>query len=244
MTFFSLPKPNNRLAGFLLGLGLLTGPVFAFAATAPSAPQNVSAAAGDGLATITYSAPSSDGGSPIVAYNIVIVSPGLQDQAMSFNTSTSHTINGLKNGSTYSFKVAAVNNVGTGAYAITGTITPKPVVTTSGDGGATKTTSGDVNGGAQDISIQFAVKNPLGTSSTDLPGFVANVLNAIVDLLFPVVVIMLLYSGFLFVISRGNIEKLGDAKKALMYTLIGAAIVLGASGLAHVIQNTISAIAG
>ncbi len=55
---------------------------------------------------------------------------------------------------------------------------------------------------------------------------------------------MLLYSGFLFVLARGNAEKLGEAKKALMYTLIGAAIVLGAKGLATIIENTVVNLAG
>jgi hypothetical protein len=93
------------------------------------------------------------------------------------------------------------------------------------------------------LSIPFQVPNPLkGTS--DLPTFIQKVLQGMVLLLTPVVVIMLLYSGFLFVIARGNIEKLGEAKNALMYTMIGAAIVLGAEGFALVIQNTVGCLGG
>jgi hypothetical protein len=91
-------------------------------------------------------------------------------------------------------------------------------------------------------NISFQLKNPLG-SSTTLDGFLAKILDAIVLLLSPVVVIMLLYSGFLFVTAQGKAEEITKAKQALIYTLIGAAIVLGAKGLAEVIKNTVSCLA-
>ncbi len=87
-------------------------------------------------------------------------------------------------------------------------------------------------------NLNITLQNPLKTSTLD--GFMVKVLDGVVLLLTPVVTIMMLYSGFLFVVARGNSEKLGDAKKALMYTLIGAAIILGAKGFATVIGNTIS----
>jgi len=96
------------------------------------------------------------------------------------------------------------------------------------------------SGGAQ---INFHLDNPLGSNTGDLNTFLANILDAIVLLLTPVVTIMLLYSGFMFVTARGNKETLGTAKSALLYTLIGAAIVLGAKGLALVLQNTVKNLA-
>ena len=88
-------------------------------------------------------------------------------------------------------------------------------------------------------TITFQVPNPLG-STGDLNTLIANILRAVVLLLTPVVTIMLLYSGFLFVTARGNAEELTKAKQALLYTLIGAAIVLGAQGLELVVQNTVT----
>ena len=93
--------------------------------------------------------------------------------------------------------------------------------------------------------LHFQFINPLGigdgfgTGTKDLPTLVDNVLKAAVILLGPVVTIMLLYSGFLFVTAQGNVENLTKAKKALMYSLIGAALVLGARGLSLVVQNAI-----
>lgn len=56
------------------------------------------------------------------------------------------------------------------------------------------------------------------------------------------VVLGLIYSGFLFVIARGNEEELSKAKKAITYTVIGAAIVLGAWAFSVGIANTINLI--
>ncbi len=95
-----------------------------------------------------------------------------------------------------------------------------------------------------DLKISFHIDNPLGDQNGTLEDFIANVLDAVVLLLSPVVVVMLLYSGLLFVLARGNTEKLGTAKTALMYTLIGAAVVLGAKGFALVIQNTVTCLGG
>ncbi len=95
-----------------------------------------------------------------------------------------------------------------------------------------------------EMKIDFHLENPLGSDTGDLNTFIANVLDAVVLLLSPVVVIMMLYSGLLFVLARGNVEEVGKAKNALLYTMIGAAIVLGAKGLALVIQNTVGCLAG
>jgi Type IV secretion system pilin len=56
------------------------------------------------------------------------------------------------------------------------------------------------------------------------------------------VVIGIIYSGFLFVSARGNAEELGKAKRAITYTVIGAALVLGAWAFSVGIANTINTI--
>lgn len=98
---------------------------------------------------------------------------------------------------------------------------------------------------AQPIVGQIEVKydNPLGNTKT-LPDFAIIVLDGAVLLLTPIVVIMLLYAGFLFIMAQGNTEKLSEAKKVLMYTIIGAAIILGAKGLAIVMQSAVGCVAG
>lgn len=52
-------------------------------------------------------------------------------------------------------------------------------------------------------------------------------------------VLAFIYSGFLYVTARGNTTKIQTAHRALLYSAIGTAILLGAWAIAKVIQNTI-----
>jgi len=49
---------------------------------------------------------------------------------------------------------------------------------------------------------------------------------------FPLAVIFIIYSGFLFVTAQGSEEKIKRAKTVLWWTLLGLAIVIGAYALA------------
>ena len=55
----------------------------------------------------------------------------------------------------------------------------------------------------------------------------------------PIVTLAIIYAGFLFVAARGNAEELTKAKKTLMYTLIGAALLLGSFVIAQAIKGTV-----
>ncbi len=99
------------------------------------------------------------------------------------------------------------------------------------------------SGPATSVPLSFQVPNPLGSTTTTLDQFLSNILSAIVLLLTPVITIMLLYSGCLFISAQGNEEGLTKAKATLMYTLIGAAVILGAQGLALVLKNTVTCLA-
>ena len=78
---------------------------------APGAPTSASAIAGDAQATLSWSAPASDGGAAIISYT-AIASPG---GATCTTSSTSCTITGLANGTSYTFTVKATNSAGTSA---------------------------------------------------------------------------------------------------------------------------------
>jgi hypothetical protein len=80
----------------------------------PTAPTNVDAEAATGSARVSWTTPSDDGGRAISGY---VVTPYIGSTAQSptnAGASATHaTASGLANGSTYTFKVAAVNGVGT-----------------------------------------------------------------------------------------------------------------------------------
>lgn len=82
--------------------------------TAPGAPTHVSAVAGRGEATVTFTAPETNGGSAIIKY-IVISSPG---NITAEGAASPITITGLTNGTTYHFKVKAVNQAGNSAASV------------------------------------------------------------------------------------------------------------------------------
>ncbi len=79
-------------------------------ATFPGAPKDVTARAGNASATVSFTAPASDGGSPITSY-IVTSSPG---GITASGTRSPITIKGLTNGTSYTFTVQAINKIGTG----------------------------------------------------------------------------------------------------------------------------------
>ena len=81
-------------------------------ATVPGKATDVVAVAGNGQATITFTAPLSTGGSAITGY--VVTSSGGGTDSNSGSTNLSHIVTGLSNGSTYTFTIVATNNVGDG----------------------------------------------------------------------------------------------------------------------------------
>ncbi len=83
-------------------------------------PRNVTATPLDGRARLTFSAPESDGGSPVTGYSIT-VSPGGRKVTA---TASPFEVTGLTNGTTYTFTVAAVTRAGDGATAATPAVTP------------------------------------------------------------------------------------------------------------------------
>lgn len=68
-------------------------------------------------------------------------------------------------------------------------------------------------------------------------------LNALLDVIIligvPIVVFAVIYAGFLFVTAQGNTEKITTAKRVIVWTLIGAMLVLGSKALALAIQGTV-----
>lgn len=85
---------------------------------------------------------------------------------------------------------------------------------------------------------QFSkLKNPI--KSETLQEFVSAILKGVLKVGIPLVALAIIYSGFLFVTALGNPGKIEEAKKTLTNTIIGAALLLGAWGLAELIVNTV-----
>lgn len=99
--------------------------------------------------------------------------------------------------------------------------------------------------------ISFAQGTPPCTPATQLcnpikfntiADFFEEVLRIAAQIGGVIIILGIIYSGFLFVTARGNQDELTKAKKAITYTVIGAIIVLGAWSFSVAIKNTINTI--
>ena len=100
------------------------------APAAPSAPQSLAATAGSGSVTLSWSAPASNGGSAVTGYNVYrgTTAGGESATPVASNvTTTSFTDTGRTNGTTYYYRVAAVNSVGTSPQSNEASATPQAV---------------------------------------------------------------------------------------------------------------------
>jgi hypothetical protein len=151
----TVPVADFRAKGYVKVTGLTNGTGYSFTVTAtnasgtgaasfasstvtpsttavsvPSQPLSVSAVAGNGRATVRFTLPDSNGGSPIVSYTIrgggrTVVVTG---RTVLVLTGGSHfhygVVEGLTNGQSYTFTVTADNVAGSGPAATSNSVTP------------------------------------------------------------------------------------------------------------------------
>ena len=103
------------------------------AASAPSSPLVVTALAGDSVAAVSWSVPSSNGGSPITGYTVTETNRSVTPNVITANACPSSetssiancSVTGLTDGDNYTFTVSAINSIGTGSTSpASNTVTP------------------------------------------------------------------------------------------------------------------------
>ncbi len=90
---------------------------------------------------------------------------------------------------------------------------------------------------AAGTGIKFKLPNFLNFDSIE--SLVIGILNVLVVIAIPIIVLRIIYSGFLYVTAGGDTTKLEQARLSLTYSIIGGILVLGAVAFSQVIANVV-----
>ncbi len=146
-------------------------------ATTPGAPTAFSATAGNAQSALSWNAPASNGGASITDYVVEykLTSEPTTWSIFSDGTSnlTTATVTGLTNGSSYDFRVSAVNSVGQGTASSAVSATPLTVpdaptigTATGGNTQATVTFSAPASNGGSAITGYTVTSSPGSITGT------------------------------------------------------------------------------
>jgi hypothetical protein len=75
-----------------------------------------------------------------------------------------------------------------------------------------------------------------------LVAFLTNILQFVITIGAIVVTLMVVWVGYKFVVAQGNSEKISEARNMLLWTVIGALVLLGAQAISLGIQATVTAL--
>ena len=139
----------------------------------PGAPTIGTATAGNAQATVSFTAPASNGGSVITSYTVTSSPGGLTASG----AASPLTVTGLTNGTAYTFTVKATNAVGTGAAsAASNAVTPAaPIVVpgaptigtaTAGNAQATVSFTAPASNGGSVITSYTVTSSPGGFTTS------------------------------------------------------------------------------
>lgn len=85
-------------------------------------------------------------------------------------------------------------------------------------------------------STGLNIPNPLG-GTNDISALASNIIKFLIILAIPITAILVVYAGFLYITSAGNEDKVKTAQKALIWAIVGFAVVLIASSVPAIIQE-------
>ena len=80
--------------------------------------------------------------------------------------------------------------------------------------------------------------NPLAFN--DLTTFLQKVLEIVAQIGFPIIVLFMVYIGFLYISASGNPDKIKKAHSYFMWAIVGALLILGAQALSIAIKATVT----
>ena len=149
----------------------------------PSPPPSPSVAGQDGQVSVTFTAPTYDGGSTITSYDLRWSVQSAESWTTVTGVTSPATVASLSNGTTYEVQVRAVNAIGNGSWSSSGTGTPAAAafgyrdITSSTDPAGTSVSvpagaeAGDtlIFVASRDFDIGGSVSAPSGATAVGTP---------------------------------------------------------------------------
>ena len=83
------------------------------------------------------------------------------------------------------------------------------------------------------IASAATLYNPLGT--TNIPGIIGRVIQAVFGIVGAIALLMFVYGGFLMLTSGGEPGRIEKGQKTLLWATIGIAVIFGAYALSNFI---------
>ena len=91
-------------------------------------------------------------------------------------------------------------------------------------------------------NISYKLENFIKiTPEQGIEGLLSALLYIFITVATPIVILFIIYAGFLYVTARGNAQQIEQATKAFTYAVIGGVIILGSVALGEVIKNVVNA---
>jgi len=84
------------------------------------------------------------------------------------------------------------------------------------------------------------LNNPFGGANTSITDLLYALVNVLLVFAVPVIVVCVIFAGFMYVTAQGNPEKVKTASRALLYALIGAVIIVGAYAIIAIVQSIVA----
>lgn len=81
--------------------------------------------------------------------------------------------------------------------------------------------------------------NPFEGKVNDIPDLLFKIIDVLLVFAIPLIVLYIMYAGYLFVTAAGNTEQISTAKNALLWAVVGGVVILGARLIFNIIKETI-----
>lgn len=87
--------------------------------------------------------------------------------------------------------------------------------------------------------IQWTLTNQIKVGTVE--DLLVALLNIFIIIATPIIVLFIIYAGFLYVTAQGNSQQVQQATRALTYAIIGGVIVLGAVAISGIVADIVAA---